>query len=189
MRAPSQAASLSWRPPSTPVQLLSYLLGTWSVSKEMQYTRGGKTGTFAGQATFAWLDCDMPTIAFEEKGMARLAPEDQEYSARHRLLYMAPTDDPTLLQVCFDEARERDSAAAIIAGSRFFHTIEYASMDAYPPPFDHPCGPDMYRGRIALDDEQTFRLLWRVSGPRKLGSVTSTFRREGEGPGEEPRGS
>ena len=121
--------------------------------------------------------------------MARLAPEDQEYSARHRLLYMAPTEDPTLLRVCFDEARERDSVAAIIAGSRFFHTIEYASMDAYPPPFDHPCGPDMYRGRIALDDKQTFRLLWRVSGPRKLGSVTSTFRRESEGPGEEPRGS
>ena len=43
--------------------------------------------------------------------------------------------------------------------------------------FDHPCGPDMYRGRLALDGEDTFRLLWSVTGPRKLGGVTSTFRR------------
>jgi len=172
-------------PPRTPTQLLSYLLGTWSVSKQYSYVRGGKDGTFAGDADFVRLDGS--TVAFEESGVARLGPDDEEFSGRQRLLYTAAADDPCCIRVLFDEANERDSAASIMTGARFFHTIEMTGSSAPPPAFEHPCGPDMYRGTIKLDDEQTFRLLWSVSGPRKLGTVTSVFCRRAsesaDGPG------
>ena len=158
---------------SSPPQLLRFLLGAWSVSKTMQYTRGGKDGIFTGSATFAPLLGDASVLSFVEDGVATLG-SDEQYSARQRLLYAS--DDSATLRVLFDESVARTSAADVMAGARFFHAIALAAP-APPPPFEHPCGPDMYRGRLVLEDEDTFRLLWTVIGPRKLGSVRSTFRR------------
>ena len=167
---------MQWRAPQSPAALLSYLIGTWTVAKDMQYQRGGKTGTFSGVATFSRLTESV--VTFEEQGTARLAPDGDAYEARQRLLYTHVAGDqaPSSVRVLFDEASSRESAAAVLAGARFFHTIEFVGGPNLPP-FNHPCGPDMYRGRIALDDECCFRLLWGVSGPRKLGIVVSTFRR------------
>ena len=137
----------------------------------MQYTRGGKDGTFLGHATVASLDSS--TVTFEEQGIAQLSPLGEEYEARQRLLYVASSSD-TCVHVLFDESKDRGTVSAIVAGGRAFHTIDLSDA---APQFEHPCGPDLYRGRLALDGEDNFRLLWGVSGPRKLGSVISTFRR------------
>ena len=140
----------------------------------MQYNRGGKDGTFTGQATFASLDASV--VGFEEHGTALLAPNNDEYQARSSLLYVAAQEKS--VRVLFDEGSDRSSAGAILAGARFFHTIEFGGgFNVEYRLSEHPCGPDVYRGRLAVDGEESFRLLWSVSGPRKLGTVTSTFRR------------
>ena len=140
----------------------------------MSYVRGGKDGTFAGSASFVSLN--NTTVVFDEQGTATLAPNNDEYQARHGLLYQAEPDES--MSVFFDEARDRDSPASILAGARFFHKVEFGGIDGTAPLLsEHPCGPDIYRGRLALDSPDTFRLLWSVSGPRKLGTVASTFRR------------
>ena len=41
-----------WTTPATPAALLSYLLGPWTLTKTLTYTRGGLSGTFRGDATF-----------------------------------------------------------------------------------------------------------------------------------------
>ena len=175
-RAPtaSLSAATDWRRPRTSSQLLTYLLGTWSVSKNLQYTRGGKSGTFAGEATFARLNGDASIVSFVEEGTARLEPSGDTYDARQRLLYTADgsTDG---VRVYFDEhIGARDDTSSVVKGARFFHDIQFDDAIDLGP-FLHPCGPDMYRGKLAFDGESKFRLLWSVSGPRKLGVVTSTF--------------
>ena len=128
----------------------------------------------AGEATFARLNGDASIVSFVEEGTARLEPSGDTYDARQRLLYTADgsTDG---VRVYFDEhIGTRDDTSSVVKGARFFHDIQFDDAIDLGP-FLHPCGPDMYRGKLAFDGESKFRLLWSVSGPRKLGVVTSTF--------------
>lgn len=69
------------------------------------------------------------------------------------------------------------AAAARLRAARPFHEIIGLSLEQ-PPFFEHPCGPDVYRGRLLLERADAFCFDWRVSGPRKLGRIVSKYVRE-----------
>jgi hypothetical protein len=168
-------AAKNMRPmPATPTALLSYLLGSWTLTKTLTYSRGGRSGTWSGEATFAPLADTLQVLAYEETGIATLEPSMETFEARHALLYDCSADDR--VEVFFDEATKRDDPVDIMAGKRFFHSIDLSSPER---PFKHPCGPDMYYGRLLCTSSDLFVLDWRVEGPRKLGRVVSRFRRVG----------
>ena len=110
-------------------------------------------------------------MAFHEEGIATLTPNDEQLTAHSRLLWDFSSD---VAHVLFDEQSWQDQKSARIAGARHFHSITFpAAMFS-----EHPCGPDVYRGRIVFESQDAFRLEWRVSGPRKLGVIISRFRRK-----------
>ena len=166
----------------TPLQLANYLRGSWSLTKTMQYARGGKHGTFSGTAEFAELDCDdgRSRLSYCEAGEMVLLPEETRLSASKRLLYdfggaQGDHDNSRVVKVFFDEAPSR-SPGDVLRSAKYFHDIDMTSREEVPP-FKHPCGPDMYTGGIAISDAEAFVMTWKVEGPRKVGTVVSRFRR------------
>ena len=189
-----------------PNALRAFLAGEWHLTKVMSYTRGGLDATFDGIATYVPLSDTTPTataaatscLAYEEKGTMRFNNGDVELVAYRRLLWDLEADP---VAVYFDEATDRSSEKAIRGGARFFHHVALASAtttapptlsgaDAaatarQPPPFEHPCGPDLYVGRLLLppdggehaDADDAFAIHWRVRGPRKDGVIRNSFAR------------
>ena len=193
-----------WTTPATPAALLSYLLGPWTLTKTLTYTRGGLSGTFRGDATFMPVAGSPRVLAYEEKGKVTLEPDMESFDARHALLYRfgeaEDGDGGWRVAVFFDDGVKREPAAlaaSMLAGERLFHSIDIdgASTPFQPPtigmeaevvrgerPFNqpgmfHPCGPDVYRGRLLCTDPDLFVLDWKVEGPRKLGRIVSRFSR------------
>ena len=67
----------------------------------------------------------------------------------------------------------------MLRSARFFHVMELAGAVPDPArPFEHPCGPDVYRGTIAFHGPDEFATTWRVTGPRKMGTIESRYTRE-----------
>lgn len=162
--------------PTTPAALFSYLLGTWTLTKTLEYQRGGRSGNFRGSAQFMPLSAGVEgVLSYEETGVATLEPNMEALEARHALLY--DCSDATDVKVYFDEAINR-APADVLTGRRYFHSIDLSSPDK---PFVHPCGPDMYYGRLMVTSPDVFVLDWRVEGPRKLGRVVSRFSRSRKG--------
>ena len=170
-------AALAWRP-RTPPELANYLSGQWHVRKEMFYARGGKDATFAGDAAFEALDDGQRHLLYKEDGIMTLA-DQRRLTASRRLIYdFEPVGDcPNRICIYFDEALSRDRGA-VLRDARYFHDLWLpADPTASPPPFNHPCGPDVYTGTLSLESADTFVLDWRVDGPRKSGVQTFQYRR------------
>jgi hypothetical protein len=164
----------AWRPHS-PASLHAFLKGEWTVTKTMDYVRGGRKAHFAGLVGFSAM-CQAPlTLHSVEDGVTTFVPEMEEFSSYKRLLWDCSGEHA--VEVSFDEAFGQDEERAILERRRFFHTLSWAAPTAEPILSEHPCGPDVYRGRITFDSPDSFCLTWDVSGPRKLGSVVSRFRR------------
>ena len=72
--------------PATPAALLSYLLGPWTLTKTLTYTRGGLSGTFRGDAAFVPLAGSPRVLAYEEKGKVTLEPDMESFDARRSIL-------------------------------------------------------------------------------------------------------
>mmetsp|Transcript_22518 Transcript_22518/g.72810 ORF Transcript_22518/g.72810 Transcript_22518/m.72810 type:complete len:180 (-) Transcript_22518:206-745(-) len=161
---------------ASPTALFKFLLGEWRLSKTLEYKRGGITGSFEGNAEFVPL-ADMPDnrclVSFTESGCF-IAADERSFETRNRLLY--DFSDPTSVQVFFDECALPDgqrTAQAVLDGARYFHSITIPSLGMN----EHPCGPDVYRGKIELLAPDEFEIVWRVSGPRKDGKIVSVFRK------------
>ena len=103
----------------------------------------------------------------------RLPCSGRELSAHRRLLWECCGQHA---RVWFDEQRRPLSADAVRRGARFFHEIRFEG--GVPRPFEHPGGPDLYMGRLLLTSPYEWSLLWRVSGPRKLGELQMRYTRE-----------
>ena len=188
-----RGAECAWRPHSANA-LYSYLAGEWRLDKSFSYVRGGVSGTFTGTASFNALSCgdNMPRLSYFEEGSAVLTrPGDRPMTlaATRRLLWEFHSADRVV--VSFDEATEPRDPPAILANARFFHTIKLSDA-CVPPPFEHPCGPDVYTGRLSLDASNAFMMRWAVQGPRKSGTQLYRYKRLGtlghcEGNGEQAR--
>jgi len=179
MRNPIAVASIvqgmAWRPRS-PDALYEYLCGRWQLTKSMDYTPGGGVaGEFVGVADFEPLRCadGGVRLSYLEDGMATLGG-GQSVSATKRLLWDLSTSP---VHVHFDEARDRDPEA-ILEGARFFHTIELpVEAEEDPPPFEHWCTPDTYRGSLTFESSDAFLMTWQVQGPKKLGNIVGKYAR------------
>ena len=168
------ARAPAWQPPTSPLLFAEHLSGSWLLNKQFDYKRGGKPGSFSGRATFERLpEPHSAVLAYYEEGVAKLG--DDELVASRRLLYDCSGDQD--VRVLFDEAvgLARDSPDGLLKGSRFFHAIPLPLVTSRP--FEHPCGPDFYRGWLELNDAASWRLTWTVEGPRKQGSTFASYRR------------
>ncbi|KAL1524643.1 hypothetical protein AB1Y20_019530 [Prymnesium parvum] len=168
------AGSATW-PPRTAAALHSYLLGGWALEKAMDYRRGGVSGTFTGVTTFAPLEHRerAALLLYKEEGQAVLGAERSTFQASKSLLWDFGGEQ---VEVFFDEAKDR-SPEAVVRGARFFHHIDVAAAAESPFQFEHPCLADMYRGTLCLDAPDSFRMLWRVNGPNKDGTIDATYTR------------
>lgn len=143
----------TWQRPATARALRDYFVGSsgrWLLSKELSYVRGGVSGTFSGGACFGRLDEQW--LAYSEQGRATLGEEGttpQIFEASRRLLY--DCSQPAGRVDCyFDEAADR-TPRGVRGGARFFHGLQLPTAAAEAVrPFEHPCGPDLYRGRLVF---------------------------------------
>ena len=90
-----------WRP-RTANALRDYWRGSWRLTKQMTYERGGISGTFNGRATFAPLDQGNSStwLAYADSGVATLG--DDTLEARNSLLYECSSADE--IRCFFDDA-------------------------------------------------------------------------------------
>ena len=135
---------------------------TRSGALTMQCTSPAQAGPSSRPST-TWL-------AYAESGVALLGSDP--FEARRSLLYQHGCAGP--VRCYFDDSPEARTVEARIEAARFFHEISLEGSE----PFLHPCGPDVYSGRLIFESVDAFRFDWRVTGPRKQGWVTNRFRRE-----------
>ena len=130
----------------------------------------------SGRAEFSPIDDGR--LAYAETGVALLGSDT--FEASRSLLYQHGCAGP--VRCYFDDSPEARPVEARIQAARFFHDI---SLDGSSEPClsKHPCGPDVYSGRLIFESVDAFRFDWRVTGPRKQGWITNRFRRE-PGPDE-----
>ena len=121
-----------------------------------------------GRAEFSAIDDGW--LAYAESGVALLGSDT--FEARRSLLYQHGCTGP--VRCYFDDSPEARTVEARIEAARFFHDISLEGSE----PFLHPCGPDVYSGRLIFESADAFRFDWRVTGPRKQGVITNRFRRE-----------
>ena len=137
----------AWQRPCSAGTLCDYFAGRWSLRKEMSYVRGGISGTFSGDACFHRMGDEW--LAYAEQGKATLGEEGskpQIFEASRRLLYDC-SQPAGRVECYFDEATDR-TPAGVREGAKFFHEIQLPMAADAVPPFEHPCGPDLYRGKL-----------------------------------------
>ena len=96
---------MGWRP-STPAALFAFLEGGWSVTKTMDYVRGGRKADFAGRVAFRALCRSPRTLHSVEEGVTTFLPEREQFSSYKRLLWDCSHHDA--VRVSFDEALGRE---------------------------------------------------------------------------------
>ncbi|MCC7282811.1 MAG: hypothetical protein IT556_10535 [Acetobacteraceae bacterium] len=134
--------------------LRAYLAGDWRIERRIRDRRLCCDGLFSGQARFgaagAGLRC-------EETGRLRFG--DYQGQARRGTFYDFVA--PHKANVTFEQGG-------------LFHDLDLRSglWRAL-----HPCGPDLYRGRIAARSADCWQAAWWVSGPRKDQIMLATYRR------------
>jgi hypothetical protein len=133
------------------VALLSaYLPGAWSVTRVIN---GGADG-FTGSACFE--PDGGGGMCWRERGRLRLGGYDGE---ARRTYLIVPDGDAWLVR--FDDGRP-------------FHSLQLSGGRAEA---EHLCGPDVYRGVYELRDEDSFTVVWTVSGPGRADTISSVYRR------------
>jgi len=62
---------------------------------------------------------------------------------------------------------------------RFFCSARFEKIgDAWRAPLMHRCGDDKYDGDVIVASENSWRLIWRVKGPRKDYTLDTRYDRE-----------
>lgn len=131
------------------MDLRAYLIGRWRVERRVRDRRFRTDGLFTdglftGEACFSG---DGAQLRFEETGVLRFG--DYVGQARRAATY--------------------EFTAPHKAVVRFEHGGLFHDLDLSRGLWRvlHPCGSDLYRGRIAARSGACWQTAWRVSGPRK----------------------
>ena len=124
------------------------LTGTWSLRRRVHDRLSGRFGRACGTLTI--------TDGGEWIEQGRLELADRHASFERRLAVRLLDDE---WWVTFADGRQ-------------FHPWR---LDE---PVNHPCGDDLYRGRVTLSAAgEVLRVLWDVTGPVKSQRLFTTFRR------------
>ncbi len=134
--------------------LKKFLQDSWRLERVLDDRRGGQQGRLSGQALFAPLESD---LLYREEG--RLTIGDHAGPAEQSYRYTFPA---------------ADRAAVHFRDGRFFHDLDL-SRGSWS--CTHLCDPDRYEGEFTVLDADTWRVVWRVTGPRKDLTLDSTYRR------------
>ncbi len=134
--------------------LREFLQGSWRLERRIDDRRAGQAGRLSGKATFTAEGAD---LLYREEG--RLTFGGHEGPALQSYRYTFP----------------RAARAAVhFRDGRLFHELDL-SRGAWA--CTHLCDPDRYEGEFSVMDADTWRVVWRVTGPRKDLTLDSTYRR------------
>lgn len=124
--------------------LRKFLEGKWEVSRQIDDRRLDQLGRFDGSAGFA---VDGDDLIYDEDGELRLGTHKGPAFQTYR--YTFPSKRQA--EVCFADGRP-------------FHDLDL-SNGAWA--CTHLCGEDRYEGAFTALDRDSWRVIWRVRGPRK----------------------
>ncbi|HEY8721231.1 DUF6314 family protein [Pengzhenrongella sp.] len=142
----------------------SYLLGTWSVERELLDRSVRVAGTFRGTATFRLVSGspgapDGAALPLEHAESGELSWSGVVGTAE-RTLWMHPEPDGT--------ARVR------FGDGRAFHDLDLRTGRWIA---HHPCAADTYTGTFTVRSDDEWRVRWDVTGPTKDQRLSTVYRR------------
>lgn len=141
-----------------------YFLGSWRVSKRVLDERLGRTAEMAGHCVFE----PAQAVELRQCETVQTMLDGQSYPA---------------VQTYFWRFDSKSSVVLWFSDRRFF-----CAADLGAPPSDapirpaqaalrHDCPPDSYKGVLAVDGDDRWRLQWRVTGPRKNYHLDAVYQR------------
>jgi hypothetical protein len=139
--------------------LREFLQGSWRLERRLDDRRAGQQGRLSGQALFAPVEGD---LLYREEGRLTIGDHVGPAEQSYRYAFPAPGEG--------NAAR----AAVHFRDGRFFHDLDL-SRGVWA--CTHFCDPDRYEGEFSVLDADTWRVVWRVTGPRKDLTLDSTYRR------------
>jgi len=134
--------------------LRGFLAGSWRLTRALDDRRAGQLGRLEGAAVFTAADGD---LLYREEGRLTIGGHDGPALQSYRYAFPAP-----------------GRAAVSFADGRFFHDLDLTS-GAWA--CRHDCGEDRYDGDFSVLGADRWRVVWRVTGPRKELILDSTYRR------------
>lgn len=140
---------------------LAAFTGHWQVERRIDDRLAGRTGRFTGTARFTPV---ADGLAYREKGHLEMDGAPPMTASRADLWR---EDFPGTISVCFEDGRP-------------FHRIVTGETIATDV---HDCPPDLYRVRYDFAAWPDWSTEWQVRGPRKDYTMTTTYRRAGQGGG------
>jgi hypothetical protein len=130
--------------------------GAWTVDREIEDLRAGRSGRFSGRAEFRPV---AGGLAYREQGTLVMGGASMA-AARG---YLWRDGGAGTIEVCFEDGR-------------LFHRF---CTDEPEPAAVHACPPDHYRVRYDFARWPRWRAEWRVHGPRKDYFTVTRFARPG----------
>ena len=134
--------------------LKSFLKGEWKLERRLDDRRAGQQGILSGVAVFA---AEAEALRYEEAGQLAIGGHEGPAEQIYRYLFVAPGRA---------EVQFRDG--------RFFHDLDLSGGSWS---VTHLCAPDRYDGAFTALDGDSWRVVWRVTGPRKDLILDSSYRR------------
>lgn len=134
--------------------LKRFLHGKWRLERSLDDCRAGQRGSLSGEAVFTEEGGD---LLYREAGRLSIGCHEGPALQSYRYAFPAPA-----------------RAAVHFRDGRFFHDLDLAggAWDCV-----HLCDPDRYEGAFTALDADTWRVVWRVTGPRKDLILDSSYRR------------
>ncbi len=130
---------------------IAYFRGEWRFERKLQ--SGSTEGKAGGTASFL---PEGDGLRWKETGQLEFG---QASTSTSRELTIEPSGSGWVVR--FDDGRP-------------FHRLD---LEPGSCAVAHPCRDDLYRGRIAVEDQDNFRTTWRVEGPAKDQLIETVYRR------------
>jgi hypothetical protein len=139
--------------------LKTFLEGEWRLERTLDDRRAGQQGSLSGRAVFA---AEGDGLLYREEGRLVIGgPADPTY------------EGPALQSYRYDFPAPGRAAVSFRDG-RFFHALDLTGGSWR---CTHLCAPDRYDGEFTVSGPHAWRVVWRVSGPRKDLTLDSAYRR------------
>jgi uncharacterized protein DUF6314 len=138
-----------------------FLLGDWSIAREVRDHRAGRPGSFCGKASFVPEPGGRAGLQLDYRELGELRMGRHRGPASRSLRY-----------------RERPDGAADVRfpdGRPFYRR----DLRAGCCQAEHRCGADLYLVSVRVLSGDSFTERWRVTGPAKDYEMTSTYLRTG----------
>jgi hypothetical protein len=134
--------------------LKDFLEGEWRLERRLDDRRAGQQGILTGKALFAPEGDD---LRYSEEGRLAIGGHEGPAEQVYRYVFEVP-----------------GRARVQFRDGRFFHDLDLAAGRWTAT---HLCAPDRYDGDFTALGRDSWRVVWRVTGPRKDLILDSSYRR------------